>query len=130
MKEYIVDRLLQYVVASRTNYSSGLKLEEEIIYRGSNHPNVVKKKPTVIFLSDGGNNDGGDPLQFLNRLKTIEPGMIFHTIMFRIDPIVAILEKRAGLGNGSFRHSLDEVKLARSFENIATILNPNVTTLI
>ena len=57
-----MDRILQYVVASGTNYSSGLKLEEEIIYRGSNHPDVVKKNPMVIFLSDGENNDEGDPL--------------------------------------------------------------------
>ena len=68
MKEDIVDMILQYVVAGGTNYSSGLKLVEEIIYWGSSHPDVVKK-PTVIFLSDGGNNDGGYPLQFVNRLK-------------------------------------------------------------
>ena len=101
-----MDMILQYVVAGGTNYSYGLKLAEEIIYRGSSHPDVVKK-PTVIFLSDG-----GDPLQFVNRLNTIEPGMIYHTIMFGTDPTVAILEKMVGLGNGSFQHSLDEVQLA------------------
>ena len=55
MKEDIVDRHIQYVAVGGTNYSSGLKLAEEIIYRGSSHPDVVKK-PMVIFLSDGGNN--------------------------------------------------------------------------
>jgi hypothetical protein len=30
-------------------------------------------------------------------------------IMFGIDPTVAILEKMAGTGNGSFQHNLDEV---------------------
>ena len=130
MKEDIVDRPLQYVAAGGTNYSSSLKLEEEIIYQGSSHLDVVKKNPTVIFLSDGGNNDGGDPLQFVNRMKTIEPMIIFHTIMFEIDPTVAILEKMAGLGNGSFQHSFGEVQLAQSFENIVTSLKPNVAALI
>ena len=93
MKEDIVHRNLQYVAAGGTNYSSSLKLAEEIIYWGSSHPDVVKKRPMVIFLSDGGNNDGGDPLQFVNGLKTIEPQMIFHTVMFGTDPRVAILDK-------------------------------------
>ena len=66
----------------------------------------------------------------MNRLKTIEQGMIFHTIMFGTNPIVVILEKMVGLGNGSFQHSLDEVQLARSFESIATSLKPNVAALI
>jgi hypothetical protein len=44
-----VDRLLQYVTAGGANYSFGLKLAEEVIYQGSNHPNMVKKKPTIIF---------------------------------------------------------------------------------
>ena len=130
MKEDIVDMILQYVAEGGTNYSSGLKLAEEIIYRGSSHPDVVKKKPTIIFLSDGGNNDRGYPLHFVNRLKTIEPVMIFHTIMFGTDPIVAILEKIEGLGNVSFQHSLDELQLAQSFENIVTSMKPNVAALI
>ena len=45
----------------------------------------------------------------MKTLKSLEPGMIFHTIMFGIDPTVAILEKMAGTGNGSFQHNLDEV---------------------
>ena len=65
MKKDIVDRILQYVAAGGTNYSYGLKLGEEIIYRESSHPDVVKTKPPIIFLSDGGNNDVGDPLLFL-----------------------------------------------------------------
>jgi hypothetical protein len=43
---------------------------------------VDKKKPTIIFLSDGGNNDGKDSVHLVKRLKKIEPGMIFHTVMF------------------------------------------------
>ena len=66
----------------------------------------------------------------MNRLKTIEPGMIFHRIMLGTYPTVPILEKMAGLGNGSFQHSLDEVQLAQSFENIETSLKPNVASLI
>ena len=50
--------------------------------------------------------------------------------MFGTDPTVAILEKMVGLGNGSFQHSLEEVQLARIFENIATSLKPNVVALI
>ena len=56
-----MDNILQYVAAGGTNYSYGMKLAEEIIDQGSSHPDVVKN-PMVIFLSDGGNNDGGDPL--------------------------------------------------------------------
>ena len=70
MKKDIVDRILQYVAAGGTNYSFGMKLVEEIIDRGSSHRDVVMK-PKVIFLIDGGNNDGGDPLQFVDRLNTI-----------------------------------------------------------
>jgi hypothetical protein len=44
-------------------------------------------------LSDGGNSDGKDPLHFVKTLKSLEPGMIFHTIMFGIDPTVAILKQ-------------------------------------
>lgn len=130
MKEDIVDRLVQYVTKTGTSYSSGLKSAEEVIYRGSNDPVVHKKKPTVIFLSDGGNNDGTDPLHFVNRLMKVEPRVILHTIMFGTDRTVAILKKMAGIGNGSFQHSLDEVQLARSFENLATSLKPNVAALI
>ena len=66
----------------------------------------------------------------MNRLKTIERGMIFHTIMFGTNPIVVILEKMVGLGNACFQHSLDQVQLARIFENITTSLKPNVAALI
>ena len=60
----------------------------------------------------------------------IEPGLILHTIMFGRYPTVVILEKMARISNGSFQHSLDEVQLARSFENLATSLKPNVAALI
>ena len=50
--------------------------------------------------------------------------------MFERDPIVEMLEKIMRVGNGSFQHSLDEVQLAKSFENLATSLKPNVAALI
>ena len=130
MKEDIVDRLLQYVATGGTSYSSGLKQAEEVICRGSNNPDMDKKKPTIIFLSDGGNNDRKDPVHFVTRLKKIEPGMIFHTIMFGTDPTVAILKKVLRVGNWSFQHSLDEVQWEQRFENFPTSLKPNVASLI
>lgn len=50
--------------------------------------------------------------------------------MFGTDPTVAILEKMARIGIGSIPHSLDEVQLARSFENLATSLKPSVAALL
>ncbi|GLJ12793.1 hypothetical protein SUGI_0197940 [Cryptomeria japonica] len=130
MKEDIVDYLLQYRACGGTSYSSGLLLAEDAIIRGSKDPNVEKKKPTVIFLSDGGNNDGQDPVHLVNRLKQREPRVVLHTIMFGRDPTVHVLETMAAAGNGSFQHSLDEVQLQRSFENLASSLQPNVASLM
>ena len=50
--------------------------------------------------------------------------------MLRTDPTVEILEKMARYSNECFQHSLDEVQLARSFENLATSLKPNVAALV
>lgn len=130
MKEDIVDGLLQYDAGGPTSYSSGLTMAEEVICRGSNDPNVEKKKPIIIFLSDGGNNDGQDPLFFVNKLKKTEPKLILHTIMYGTDPAAFILEKMAEIGNGTFQLSLDELQLARSFENLAISLEPNVVSVI
>eukprot|EP01018_Ginkgo_biloba_P007841 Gb_06198 [translate_table: standard] len=130
IKESVVDSLVIYTADGGTSYSYGLKLAEEVIVRGSKDPNVGKKKPTVIFLSDGGNNDGTDPMYYVNRMKQVEPRMIMHTIMFGTDPNMEILKKMGEVGNGSFQHSLDELQLAQSFEHLATSLEPAVAALI
>lgn len=102
MKEDIVDCLFQYDAQGLTSYSSGLTMAEEVIFQGSNDPNVEKKKPIINFLSAGGNNDGKDPLFFVNKLKKKEPKLILHTIMYGTDLASFILEKMAEIGNGTF----------------------------
>ncbi|GLJ12791.1 hypothetical protein SUGI_0197900 [Cryptomeria japonica] len=130
MKADIVDHLLQYRACGGTSYSSGLQLAEDVLIHASKYPYVEKKKPTVIFLSDGGYGDGKDPVCFVNRLKQMEPRLVLHTIMFGRCPTVHILERMAVAGNGSFQQSLDEVQLQRSFENLANSLQPDVAALM
>ncbi|KAH9320477.1 hypothetical protein KI387_015116 [Taxus chinensis] len=130
MKEDIVDNLLQYHASGGTSYSSGLQLAENVIMCGSKDLQVEKKRPTVIFLSDGGNDDGKDPVHMVNRLKQMEPRVVLHTIMFGRDPMAHILQRMAAAGNGTFQHSLDEVQLQQSFENLASSLQPDVAALM
>lgn len=67
---------------------------------------------------------------FVNKLKKTEPKLILHTIMYGTDPAFSILEEMAKIGNGTFQLSLDELQLARSFENLAISLEPNVVSVI
>ena len=54
--------------------------------------------------------------------------LITHLILNSV--FYSPLEKMAGIGNGSFQHRLDELQLAKSFDNLATSLKPNVVALI
>jgi uncharacterized protein YegL len=130
MREEVVNSLLAYDADGGTTYSSGLELAERVMIKASNDPTTDHKRPMIVFLSDGGNNGGGDPLYYVNRMKQQEPRMILHTIMFGTDPTVNILKEMANIGNGTFQLSLDEVQLARSFEDLATSLKPKVAALM
>ncbi|GLJ33820.1 hypothetical protein SUGI_0679970 [Cryptomeria japonica] len=130
MKESVVDRLLPYRPGAATTYSSGLDAAEKILIKGSRHPSVSVKNPVAIFLSDGGNNGGGDPLYYVGRMKIAEPRIILHTIMFGKDPATHILIEMAKKGGGTFDQTLDEIQLARSFENLAESLKPRVAALM
>lgn len=88
------------------------------------------KKPVVIFLSDGGNNRGGDPFYYVDKMKRADPRMILHTIMFGRDPTMNILIEMEKRGCGTFEQTLDEIQLARSFENLAESLKPQVAALM
>ncbi|GLJ33818.1 hypothetical protein SUGI_0679950 [Cryptomeria japonica] len=62
MKEDVVYLLLQWKPGGGVIYSLGLNSTEKILTKGSGHPFVNVKRPVAIFLSDGGNNGGEDPL--------------------------------------------------------------------
>ncbi|KAH9289235.1 hypothetical protein KI387_033352, partial [Taxus chinensis] len=130
MEEGVVDRLLQHYPCGGTTYSAGLDGAEKILMKGARHHTVDVKKPVVVFLSDGGNNGGGDPLYYVDKMKRQEPRMTLHTIMFGRDPTMHILVEMAKKGGGTFEQTLDEIQLARSFENLAESLKPKVAALM
>eukprot|EP01018_Ginkgo_biloba_P017610 Gb_37646 [translate_table: standard] len=130
MTEGVVDQLLQYHADGGTTYSSGLYLAEKVMIKASTDPTTDMKRPFVVFLSDGGNNGGEDPVYYVNRMKQQEPRMSLHTIMFGTDATKTILVEMANIGNGTFQQSLDEVQLARSFEDLASSLKPQVAALM
>ncbi|GLJ34377.1 hypothetical protein SUGI_0691170 [Cryptomeria japonica] len=130
LEEGVVDRLLPYYTGGATTYSSGLDAVEKLLMRGTQHHSVNVKKPVVIFLSDGGNNGGGDPLYYVDKMKRADPRMILHTMMFGNDPTMNILIEMAKEGVRTFERTLDEIQLARSFENLAESLKPQVAALM
>ncbi|GLJ34384.1 hypothetical protein SUGI_0691260 [Cryptomeria japonica] len=73
MEEGAVDSLLQYPAAGQTTYSSGLDAAQKLMMKASRNPKVDMKKPVVIFLSDGENNGGEDPVHYVNKMKRQEP---------------------------------------------------------
>lgn len=128
--ESLVDRLVPHFARGGTTYSCGLRAAEEILARSATNPIVQKKSPVVIFLSDGGNNGGEDPIHLVRRMKQVEPKLILHTIKFGNDPYNQILMDMASAGSGTFQVSLDEVQLARSFEGLARSLKDKVSSLM
>lgn len=130
MQEAVVDRLLPYYTGKGTAYSSGLDAAEKIMMKGAKHHSVNVKKPVVIFLSDGGNLRGMDPRHCVDQMKRTDPRMTLHTIMFGTNPTMNVLIEMAKKGGGNFEQTLNEIQLARSFENLATSLKPQVAALM
>ncbi|KAH9290134.1 hypothetical protein KI387_034251, partial [Taxus chinensis] len=129
MEDGVVDRLLPHQSHGGTAFSSGLGSAEQLMVKAARDPRVHMKVPVVIFLSDGGNNEKGNPVCCVERMKSQEPRMVLHTIMFGNYPAQSILEEMADKGNGEFRLTLDGIDLARSFENLATSIQPRVAAL-
>ena len=91
-----------------------------------------KRSPVVIFLSDGENLGGDDPVQLVKHMKDAEPELILHTIKFGHEGgrCNEILTDMAAAGSGSFQVSLDNLQLAQSFVGLANSLRDNVSALI
>ncbi|KAH7282154.1 hypothetical protein KP509_35G015200 [Ceratopteris richardii] len=127
--ESVVDNLLVYEADGATTYSSGLEKAERILDDSLGNPQLNSKAPVIIFLSDGGNNGGIDPVYKVHKMRMKDPRLIVHTIMFGTDPAAKILRDMAVAGNGTYQLSLDEVQLARSFEDLAKSLQPKLVAL-
>ncbi|GLJ34388.1 hypothetical protein SUGI_0691360 [Cryptomeria japonica] len=130
MEEVVVDLLLQYRASGGTTYSSGLDAAQKLMMKATRDLKEDMKTPVVIFLSDGENNGGEDPVSFVNRMKRQEPKMTLHTIMYGQNPAMSILEEMAKEGQGQFQLTLDGLQLAQSFENLAKSLKPRVAALM
>lgn len=130
MAENLTDQLLQYHPCGGTTYSCGIAEAEALLSRASKIQVIQRKSPTVIFLSDRGNNGGSNPVQLVKGMKQVEPKLVFHTIKFGSDPYNQILMDMASAGGGTFQVSLDEVQLSKSFEGLARSLRPKVTALM
>jgi hypothetical protein len=130
ISESVVDELLVYMASGGTTYSAGLQAVEGILLESNGVQEIETKWPVVIFLSDGGNNGGTDPLYLVQRMRQNEPRLILHTIMFGTDPCEEVLKKMAEVGGGTYQLSLDEVQLARSFESLAKSLRPKLASLV
>ncbi|EFJ31667.1 hypothetical protein SELMODRAFT_408444 [Selaginella moellendorffii] len=81
MAESQVYALLGHDSSGGTVYSAGLQLAEEILGRSAGDA----KAPAIIFLSDGGNAGGSDPVAFVRKIKSMEPRLVVHTIVFGSD---------------------------------------------
>ncbi|XP_057849508.2 uncharacterized protein LOC131060346 [Cryptomeria japonica] len=130
MKEAVVDRLLLYHPDGDTVYSKGLDIAEKILMKAAQNQSLKMKIPVVIFLSDGENKTGDDPVHCVDKMKEAHPRMIFHTILFRKDPTTNTMIEMAKKGGGTFSNTLDEIQLARSFENLAESLKSQVAALM
>ncbi|CAM6093207.1 unnamed protein product [Calypogeia fissa] len=130
MEESLVDNLLGHYADGSTTYSSGLQHAEHILSLATTDARLSRKSPVIIFLSDGGNNGGSDPLSHIAVMKALDPKLQLHTIMFGKDPNRKILEDMAKAGDGTFEVSLDEVQLSRRFEGLAKSLRPKVASLL
>ncbi|KAL3699205.1 hypothetical protein R1sor_017227 [Riccia sorocarpa] len=130
LREDIVDKLLGYSADGCTTYSSGLSEAEKILKISAQDAVLSSKCPTIVFLSDGGNNGGTDPLYHIRQMKALDPRLRVHTIMFGTDPDYKILQDMASAGDGSYECSLDEVQLSRRFEGLAKSLKTQVASLM
>ncbi|KAH9308122.1 hypothetical protein KI387_036033, partial [Taxus chinensis] len=101
VEEGVVDRLIQHFPGGGTTYSAGLDSAEKKLIKRARNPTFDVKKPVVIFVSDGGNNDRGDPLYYVEKMKIHEPRMTLNTIMFGRDPTMHIHVEMAKKGGGT-----------------------------
>ncbi|KAH7282158.1 hypothetical protein KP509_35G015400 [Ceratopteris richardii] len=129
ISESVVHNLLHYQAAGGTTYSSGLEVAGRILGESRGNPQLDGKAPVIIFLSDGGNNGGTDPVYEVHKMRMKDPRLVLHTIMFGTDLAGKILKDMANAGNGTYQLSLDEVQLARSFEDLAKSLQPKLVAL-
>ena len=130
MSEGVVDKLLGYMASGGTTYSAGLNAVDGVLAESNGMEEVVRKSPVVIFLSDGGNNGGTDPLYLVQKMRQNDPRLVLHTIMFGTDASAEVLKKMSEVGGGIYQLSLDEVQLARSFEGLAKSLQPKLAALV
>ncbi|KAL3698230.1 hypothetical protein R1sor_012306 [Riccia sorocarpa] len=130
LRESIVDKLRKHGATGATIYSSGLLEAEKILKLSVQDVSLAPKSPTIIFLSDGGNNGGKDPLYHIRQMKALDPRLKVHTIMFGKDPYQQIMKDMASAGDGTFECSLDEVQLSRRFEGLAKSLKMQVASLM
>ncbi|KAH7290546.1 hypothetical protein KP509_30G053200 [Ceratopteris richardii] len=115
--------------AGNTTYSSGLEKAESILNRSSRKPEIHSKTPVIIFLSDGENNGGIDPVSKVREMKRKNPRLILHTIMYGNESSGGILKDMASAGSGEYQLTLNAVELSKSFEYLAKSLKPNFFSL-
>lgn len=56
--------------------------------------------------------------------------MTLHTIMYRKNPAMSILEEMTKEGHGQFWLTLDGLQLVQSFQNLTKSLKPRVAALM
>ncbi|KAH7438563.1 hypothetical protein KP509_04G020600 [Ceratopteris richardii] len=112
-----------------TNYSSGLEKAELILDKSRQKPEHSSKTPVIIFLSDGENNDGSDPVSKVRGMKRKNSRLVVHTIMFGDKSSGGILKDMASAGGGEYQLTLDDVELSKSFEYLAKSLKPRLFSL-
>lgn len=121
----VVDHLISHYPKYGTNYSSGLEKAATVIERAQ----TDNSEPVIIFFSDGRNANGNYPVDAIRAMKELHPQLVVHTLLFGHRTDTATLDMMARVGNGTFKRSLDEVQLARCFEQLAYSLRPQVTSL-
>jgi len=132
ISEALEDKLTTYYTSGGTNYHCGLGQALLILDRSRKNLALNKKTPVIIFLSDGKNSEGDDPVELVKKIKELDPRVIFHTIKFGSGQNCSdeILEAMAKAGSGRFKKSLDEIQLLKDFEELAYSLRPKVAALM
>lgn len=127
----IADKLLRFRGSHSTDYSKGLSLADEVLERATESDDE-QKPPIVIFLSDGGNQpatESDNPIEFINNMREMSPGLVLHTILFGSDSRhEPLLREMADAGGGEFQRTMDDVQLAKTFSELAQSLRPNIVS--
>jgi hypothetical protein len=132
ISEALEDKLTTYYTSSGTNYHCGLGEALLILDRSRKNLALDKKIPVIIFLSDGKNSEGDDPVERVKKIKELDPRVIFHTRKFGSDQKCydEILKAMAKAGSGRFKESLNEIQLLKDFQELACSLRPKVAALM